>query len=469
MDAFQEAINGQDVFATTYQQGFYIPPERSDHADMPCRGARPTQVAADLAAMIPSSNAPQYKVEQFSDPATPSRNTPEVTPDHEDHGSGSSALFIKQSPHSSPPTAQHSFREERHPSLTPSVNTGSKEDPIDIDDNRESMAPAPVAPPRSRKGRSLGENSTKHIRDLRAQAEGGSIEAALKLGWSVERMTVLFNQDKLRRGVPTAMDTPIDDENLLARIEQRKENGREASKRRAHKLKVRANQGDFEAAKKLKLSNKTMSTMFPNHTEEFPLQQKTERAVSPTEPLHFQQHSERRGTVTLGASNHPTPRLAPRYPSQTHAQALPAAPTFRSEQSWGNLTPYGMQASAFQKTEVHLLTARDEWMRMAAIAHSQAQALDQRLRQHLRLREDIGMAVFDAIAPNRKPREQELKWIQESGQEDAVVDSTKAKVRQESSRLFPELAILSKDAIAEQRRKHKSTFAEPEVFNPTAT
>ncbi|KXT11862.1 hypothetical protein AC579_4181 [Pseudocercospora musae] len=415
MEAFQEAINGHDVYATTYQQSYYTPPVYADSTDMPCRGARPTQVAADLAAMARGSIAPPYKVEQFSNPTTPTQNTPSLTPDPESHGSGSSTLFIKQSPRSSPPTAQHSLREERLPSNTPSINVGSKEDPIDIDDNRESRSPVPHALPRSRKGRSLGEHSTKHIRELRAKAEGGSIEAALKLGWSVERMTVLFNQDKIRRGIPTTKDTPIDDENLLARIEQRKENGREASKRRAHKLKARASQGDIEAAKKLKLSNKTMSTMFPDRAEDVPHQQKIERTGSPTESHEFQQQLKRGGTVKLGAADESTPLPAPRYDS--HSQTLTAVPNFRSEQSWGTLTPHGMQASTFHQTELQLLTARDEWSRMAALAQGNAQTLDHRLRQHRRLREDIGAVVYDAIAPSRNPRGQELKWIQESGLE----------------------------------------------------
>ncbi|KAF7188269.1 hypothetical protein HII31_10333 [Pseudocercospora fuligena] len=418
MEAFQEAINGHDVYATTYQQSYYVPPQHIDTGDMPCRGLRANQVAADLAAMSRIGAESQYKIEQISNPTTPTQSPPGLTPDQEEHGSGSSTLFIKQSPHSSPPTAQHSFREERLPSNTPSINQGSKEDPIDIDDNRESETPAAGAPPRSRKGRSHGENSTKHIRELRNRAEGGSIEAALKLGWSVERMTVMFNKDKMRRGIRVAEDAPIDDEDLLAKIEQRKENGREASKRRAHKLKARASQGDIEAAKKLKLSDKTMSTMFPNRAEEIPHQQKTERANSPTEPHNFQQRSRRRESVTLGASNNSTPLPAPRYPGQS--RTLTAASNFRSEQSWGTLTPYAMQASIFHQTELQLLTARDEWSRMAAYAQHNAQALDGRLQQHRRLRADIGAVVYDAITPNRQPREQEFKWVQESGFEEGV-------------------------------------------------
>lgn len=125
------------------------------------------------------------------------------------------------------------------------MSAGSKHNPIDIVETDTPPLPTLGGPTRT-KGRSLGERSSKPIKALREAASNGDIEAALKLGWAVERLTEMHNRNKAKRGIFVALDTPIDDAKLIARIEERKHNAREATKRRSDKLKARAAAGDIE-------------------------------------------------------------------------------------------------------------------------------------------------------------------------------------------------------------------------------
>lgn len=139
---------------------------------------------------------------------------------------------------------------------------GTELDPITLDDSPSESLPMPLPTlPSIRRiqGRSYGEHSSLPIKQARAQAERGDIDAAFKLGWSVERLTHIFNQQKLARGIPvTSLNEPIDDEVLIDRIQARKKSQCLASRRREEKLKARAKAGDREAAMKLKRCDRTV-------------------------------------------------------------------------------------------------------------------------------------------------------------------------------------------------------------------
>lgn len=487
MDAFRTATEASHFYAPRIHHSNLNPPP-IDNTEMPCLGLKPRQVAADMAAMTEVaplsnnlSNAPTgLKPEPYSQASSLAADQlPELTPDHEDQDQNpASPLFIKQSPSSSSPVGKAFHQETLSTSTTPAAifSTGSREEPIEIDDNYISPTPAPPFPPRGRKGRSLGENSTKHIRELRAQAEGGSIDAALKLGWSVERLTILFNQAKTRRGILVAPNQPIDDLQLLARIEQRKENGREASKRRAHKLKARAAEGDIEAAKKLKLSDKTMSAMFPSLTDAAPLssdaQYKPEE--SPTEPPDFHQEAvyprEREiarsreskmagfAAVEMQKQQFAGPSQQPRavaggssaYPSFANSAMQPLAPAAQGGQmsqnhvttlqtrnsTWGalqsNAQMYAVPPTAGSiEKEIQLRTACNEWKQMAAMAYQKALQYETSLMQHqtlMKKNNNAGVTCIDAVQHFRmsprayQRRKQEYTWVYETGTDAGETD-----------------------------------------------
>lgn len=127
--------------------------------------------------------------------------------------------------------------------------------------------PAPAASPskkRKPKGRSGGEKSSRTIKQMRKEASKGDIEAAMKLGWGVDRITDIFNRKKAARGEKVTPGQPIDDPDLLRRITERHEYQAKIQKKRQNKLRVQAEAGDFEAAKKLKLGKKRLRQLFPH-------------------------------------------------------------------------------------------------------------------------------------------------------------------------------------------------------------
>ncbi|KAF2209980.1 hypothetical protein CERZMDRAFT_86610 [Cercospora zeae-maydis SCOH1-5] len=190
----------------------------------------------------------------------------------EDHSQAAPPTPSNITPGSSPPVAPLPLAPTRQStrnvsrkdvSVTPGATA---EDTIDVD----SLPPQPqhrrstIKGKKAARGRSLGERSTKPIRQLRMLAEQDNLDAALKLGWSVDRLTEIFNRNKLARGIAvTSIMQPIDDPEVLARIEERKHNARVATQRRTNRLKERAHNGDIEAAKKLGLGKRTMDNLFP--------------------------------------------------------------------------------------------------------------------------------------------------------------------------------------------------------------
>lgn len=146
------------------------------------------------------------------------------------------------------------------------------------------------------KGRSGGEKSSRTIKALRAQANEGDIEAAMKLGWGVDRITELFNEKKAAKGEKVTPGQPIDDPDLLARIADKHKYQAEIQKKRQEKLRVRAYAGDWDAAKKLKMGKKRMEELFPHMKEGIELEQEAggamedenERERTPAEPFDFE-------------------------------------------------------------------------------------------------------------------------------------------------------------------------------------
>ncbi|EME39340.1 hypothetical protein DOTSEDRAFT_38548 [Dothistroma septosporum NZE10] len=142
---------------------------------------------------------------------------------------------------------------------TPTKNTDSNDSLY----YRSETPTRPTKKLRGGKGRSLGDLSSKPIKELRAQAENGSIDAAMKLGWGVDRLTELYNRKKAERGIEVYEGQDIDDEELLARIAQRNRLAKEAQRRRSDKLKIKAYAGDLDAAKKLGFSKRRIAELCP--------------------------------------------------------------------------------------------------------------------------------------------------------------------------------------------------------------
>ncbi|KAM3414628.1 hypothetical protein BST61_g9787 [Cercospora zeina] len=207
-------------------------------------------------------------------------------------------------PGSSPPVAPLSLAPTRQSTRNvsrkdASTNPGATaDDTIDVD----SLTPQPqhrrstTKNKKAARGRSLGDRSTKPIKQLRMLAEQDNLDAALKLGWSVERLTEIFNRNKLARGIPvTSIMQSIDDPEVLARIEERKHNARVATQRRTNRLKERAHNGDIEAAKKLGLGKKTMDNLFPQSALDRDGEdvKRARDSLSPTDPREFDEDMRR--------------------------------------------------------------------------------------------------------------------------------------------------------------------------------
>ncbi|USW57957.1 hypothetical protein Slin15195_G112760 [Septoria linicola] len=165
-------------------------------------------------------------------------------------------------PDSSPPrlTAPPVTRARAGKGKVAAPGGASADDTIEIEATPE---PRPQQSSRKAKkaarGRSLGDGSTRPIKLLRAAAEAGCIDSALKLGWAVERLTKMYNKKKVANGVAVTSELqPIDNPDLLARIEERKQNARVATQRRTDRLRAQAATGDREAARKLGLGKKSM-------------------------------------------------------------------------------------------------------------------------------------------------------------------------------------------------------------------
>lgn len=147
------------------------------------------------------------------------------------------------------------------------------------------------------KGRSGGDKSSASIKALRVQAGKGDLDAAMKLGWGIDRITKIFNQKKVERGEKVASDQPIDDPALLARIAEKRKYQAEVQKKRQEKLRLRAYSGDYEAARKLKMGKKRMEELFPTLSEKSKQQEdngedvpvEASREKTPAEPLDYDQ------------------------------------------------------------------------------------------------------------------------------------------------------------------------------------
>ncbi|PIA91003.1 hypothetical protein CB0940_11450 [Cercospora beticola] len=226
------------------------------------------------------------------------------TPFGEDHVNAPPTKLNCTTPNSSPPVAPVAsvpVRQSTHTAArkeTSVIPGATADDTIDVD----SLTPQPqhrrtsTKGKKAARGRSLGERSTKPIKQLRMLAENDNLDAALKLGWSVERLTEIFNRNKAARGIhTTSIMQPIDDPELLARIEERKHNARVATQRRTNRLKERAHNGDFEAAKKLGLGKKTMDNLFPQPAGDRDGDQvkREQESLSPTEPRDFDEDIRR--------------------------------------------------------------------------------------------------------------------------------------------------------------------------------
>ncbi|KAK4616792.1 uncharacterized protein CLAFUR5_12312 [Fulvia fulva] len=165
---------------------------------------------------------------------------------------------------------------------------------------RPETRPRPSKKVKGGKGRSLGNLSSKPIKELRAQAENGDIEAAIKLGWGVDRITELYNRQKAARGIEVYEGQEIDDPALLARIAQRNRHAKEAQRRRSDKLKIQAYAGDLDAAKKLGFSKRKLAELFP---ELYPGE-----VVEPE-----QSKKEIQAAIKLGFSNEKMRQLFPHH------------------------------------------------------------------------------------------------------------------------------------------------------------
>lgn len=146
-----------------------------------------------------------------------------------------------------------------------------------------------IEPKKKAKGRSGGENSSRSIKALRKQAGKGDLEVAMKLGWSVARITDIFNENKRARGEQVSPGQPIDDDEILARIAVRQKSQAETQKRRQDTLRKKAYEGDYEAAKKLKMGKRRMREIFPQmfnfgNSEEGEKDTKTQVAEEPRMP-----------------------------------------------------------------------------------------------------------------------------------------------------------------------------------------
>ena len=199
-----------------------------------------------------------------------------------------------------PATNTHIANEE--PTIKPEVLTTPTKD--NKPNHQLYFRPEPPQRPNKKvkggKGRSLGELSSKPIKELRAQAEIGDIEAAMKLGWGVDRLTELYNRKKATRGIEVYEGQEIDDPALLARIAQRNRHAKEAQRRRSDKLKIQAYAGDLDAAKKLGFSKRKLAELFP---EMYPGEM-----VEPE-----QSKKEIQAAIKLGFSNEKMQQLFPHH------------------------------------------------------------------------------------------------------------------------------------------------------------
>lgn len=139
-------------------------------------------------------------------------------------------------------------------------------------DNRTSEAPSlsesHASEPKPIKGRSFGAKSCKAVKMMRASAEAGDIQAAIRLGWGVERITKLYNEEKAARGENVVEGQSIDDPKIIAQITERQRRNRDHQRERAEKLKALAQSGDLEAAKKAGYSKKRIEELFPELKED---------------------------------------------------------------------------------------------------------------------------------------------------------------------------------------------------------
>lgn len=131
-----------------------------------------------------------------------------------------------------------------------------------------SLSESHASEPKPIKGRSFGAKSCKAVKMMRASAEAGDIQAAIRLGWGVERITKLYNEEKAARGEDVVEGQPIDDPKIIAQITERQRRNRDHQRERAEKLKALAQSGDLEAAKKAGYSKKRIEELFPELKED---------------------------------------------------------------------------------------------------------------------------------------------------------------------------------------------------------
>ncbi|CAK4029712.1 Hypothetical predicted protein [Lecanosticta acicola] len=151
-----------------------------------------------------------------------------------------------------------------------------------------SLSDSQVSEAKPSKGRSFGDNSCRAVKAMRASAEAGDIQAAIRLGWSVERITKLFNEEKVARGEQVYEGEPIDDPEIITQIQERQKKNRDHQRERAEKLRIRAQEGDFEAAKKAGYGKKRLKEMFPEmkeHTKEPAFDFQRDEIMFKQEPL----------------------------------------------------------------------------------------------------------------------------------------------------------------------------------------
>jgi hypothetical protein len=102
---------------------------------------------------------------------------------------------------------------------------------------------------------------------LHEKAASGHIDSAIKLGWSIPRITELYNYDRARRNMSPVDE--IDDSEILEVLEQRKIAQRAHQKDYQQRQKARARNGDAGAAKKLGWTESRIDREVPGRSQRY--------------------------------------------------------------------------------------------------------------------------------------------------------------------------------------------------------